>query len=149
MSHFLKLHSYQCAPLKHHWCVINCDILGFFLMFYLIWMNEKITKKLEINECAAFAVLDVKVNFTVRGPGLIIWAEEQKSFKQSNLIIWHGVCIKRAWWLWMLRLIMLPIHKPPFVGKGTDKQDSKYESILFYSLHKITVIKLVLSIIES
>lgn len=37
--------------------------------------GKKIAKKLEINCCAGSLDLDVKADFTVRCPGLVIWAE--------------------------------------------------------------------------
>lgn len=40
--------------------------------------------KLEIYYCAGFVDLDVKADFTVRCPGLVICAEEQKSLKNET-----------------------------------------------------------------
>lgn len=40
--------------------------------------------KLEINYCAGLAVLDVKADFTVHCPGLVISAEEQKPLKNET-----------------------------------------------------------------
>lgn len=42
--------------------------------------SEKIVKK---KYWAGFADLDAKAYFTVHCPGLIIWAEEQKSLKNE------------------------------------------------------------------